>query len=327
MCIIAENPSPPTVREIPHVVKYHVCCFVIGGHLRPPFIETAISYPLATSYQTPTNMPPSLKVLDLPNELLLIVANNLGPGDLCSFLLANRLLCDLLTPRLRTLAVENKEGQPALHWAIEKGYPILALLVLDIKGASSNLEFQCPDSCLHCGRIGGTALYRAVRDGYTAVVRKLVQTGASINAPNKRGQTALCWAAFDGMEEMVKLLLSYGADIRTAGHVTGKSALSWAAKQGHEKIVKLILEKDSSIIEMADLYGRTALLLAASSGHSATVKILLENGAEISCQDFGGMTPLHHAIHNGYLGVARLLEENGTEVNAQHRDFMMLTQE
>jgi ankyrin repeat protein len=53
----------------------------------------------------------------------------------------------------------------------------------------------------------------------------------------------------------------------------------WAAHNGHEAVVKLLLEKGAEL-ESKDNYGQTLLSLAAQVGREALVMLLLEKGAE-----------------------------------------------
>jgi ankyrin repeat protein len=54
--------------------------------------------------------------------------------------------------------------------------------------------------------------------------------------------------------------------------------LLYAAENGHEAVVKLLLEQGAEL-ETKDLDGRTPLSRAVENGHEAVVKLLVEKGA------------------------------------------------
>ncbi len=79
--------------------------------------------------------------------------------------------------------------------------------------------------------------------GTAEEVRKALDSGASIHARDKRGETALMGTAFNLNPEVVKVLLAGGADIRSVDK-WGNNAVWWAQdnKTGaKEKIVQLLL--------------------------------------------------------------------------------------
>jgi ankyrin repeat protein len=114
---------------------------------------------------------------------------------------------------------------------------------------------------------GWVVLYRAASIEDKAVIRTLLKMGADVEAENK-GRTALDWAAENGHEAVVGLLLEKGLDD------DGRVALYWAAENGHEEAVGLLL-KNGVDVNAKDEYGSTALHWAAFTGQEA-VELLLK---------------------------------------------------
>ncbi|QYT04235.1 Ankyrin repeat protein [Trichoderma simmonsii] len=94
---------------------------------------------------------------------------------------------------------------------------------------------------------------------------------------------------------------------------SGRTALSWAAKNGHEAVVKLLLEQ-SADIDSKDNGEQTPLSLAAENGHEAVVGLLLEKGAKAESKDKRDRTPLSLAAKNGHDTVVKLLVTNSAAI-------------
>ncbi|KAL1625640.1 hypothetical protein SLS56_007224 [Neofusicoccum ribis] len=101
------------------------------------------------------------------------------------------------------------------------------------------------------------------------------------------------WAAQNGNETIVELLLETGkADVDSKDQF-GRTPLWWAAESGHEAVVKLLLETGKVDVDLKDQFGRTPLWWAAESGYEAVVKLLLETGkVDVNLKDQSGRTPL-----------------------------------
>jgi hypothetical protein len=67
----------------------------------------------------------------------------------------------------------------------------------------------------------------------------LLDNGASIDARNRRGETALISTALNGQTFTVEVLLGRGADPTLTDH-TGRTALDCARQNRHRAIVKML---------------------------------------------------------------------------------------
>lgn len=176
-----------------------------------------------------------------------------------------------------------------------------------------------------------TGLHCASFFGVVEVATALIGTkGCDINQIDCTGITPLMWAAENGHDPLVKLLLAQNnLDPDKVDPKYGRTALSRAAGNGHEGVVRLLLGRASSedswwghsprlmrLIQgrgnakpdIADYYDRTPLSWAAGNGHGDVVTILLrEEGVRPDKPDQLGRTPLLWAARNGHEGVVQLL--------------------
>lgn len=95
-----------------------------------------------------------------------------------------------------------------------------------------------------------------------ALVRESLSEGAN---PNKKfeGNPAIYMAARFGNNDVIVVLLEYGADINAKTDIAGRTALHEAALQGHLSTVKLLLERGADV-NAKNRHGRTPLYYAAS---------------------------------------------------------------
>ncbi|KAM6527505.1 hypothetical protein FSOLCH5_003571 [Fusarium solani] len=119
---------------------------------------------------------------------------------------------------------------------------------------------------------GRTPLSYAAEDGHEAVVRLLLKRGAHTEAPDEKGRTPLLWAAANGQEAVVRLLLKRGAHTE-APDEKGRTPLSWAAVRGDEAVVRLLLERGAHPEATGEM-GWTTLDWATMTGHEAVVRLL-----------------------------------------------------
>ncbi|KFY69225.1 hypothetical protein V496_00421 [Pseudogymnoascus sp. VKM F-4515 (FW-2607)] len=211
------------------------------------------------------------------------------------------------------------------HWGhhVRKGFTLIAEVCsfleknAQVEASSQallNSKFYPEDS-----GYSWTPLSWAARNGHEAVVQLLLGKGAEVEAKDEMyGQTPLSLAAESGHEAVVQLLLGKGAEVETKDQVSGRTPLSLAAESGHEAVVQLLLGEGAEVETKDQVSGRTPLSLAAESGHEAVVQLLLGKGAEVETKDqVSGRTPLSLAAESGHEAVVQLLLGKGAEVETK----------
>jgi ankyrin repeat protein len=153
-----------------------------------------------------------------------------------------------------------------------------------------------------------TGLHLAAYFGVAGAVEALLHKGVEIDAKNSDNQTPLWWAALNGHEAVVKLLLITGKVDVDPKDWCGQTPLSQAAKNGHEAVVKLLLITGKVDVNCKDRDGWTPLSRAAANGYEAAVKQLLANDSiNPNSKDNSGWTPLWLALENEHEAVVKLL--------------------
>lgn len=189
------------------------------------------------------------------------------------------------------------------------------------------------------------------------LIKKLLESGANPNAfvdniptsrrsslnltPRTTFATALGRAAFSADMELVRLLLSHGADpniassqnetalMQAAGYawIDGYSK-QWKTNVERLEVVKLLVELGGNV-NAADDFGITALMSAGNYGDSTIIQYLVDVGADLSAHDlgkkndgqFGGsiepLMPVDYAI-----GVGSFRPNNSIVLNEKPTELM-----
>uniref|UniRef100_A0A8C9U6X0 Ankyrin repeat domain 52a n=2 Tax=Scleropages formosus TaxID=113540 RepID=A0A8C9U6X0_SCLFO len=155
-----------------------------------------------------------------------------------------------------------------------------------------------------------TPLMLAVLGSHTGCVHVLLERGATADAGDKRGRTALHRAAVMGCEDCVLALLEHDAYVMCRDF-QGRTPMHLAASCGHAELLGSLLQasaRTDPLDSLLDYSGYTPLHWAAYHGHEDCLEVLLEH-KPFSIQEGNPFTPLHCALMNGHDGSAELLLE------------------
>ena len=176
----------------------------------------------------------------------------------------------------------------------------------------------CAISIESKGQYQKTPFICAAQKGQLAVLKKLKEKGANLNAIDKDGNNALHNACFfSNSPETVKWLIDTCAiSIESKGQHK-RTPFICAAQKGQLAVLKKLKEKGANL-KAIDKDGDNALHYACLSSNSPeTVKWLIETCA-ISIESKGQYqkTPFLCAAEKGQLSVLKKLKEKGANLNA-----------
>ena len=226
--------------------------------------------------------------------------------------------------RIRTGGADVNEAQPdgtrPIHWAVYKvDYELIDALIAKKAKVDVTNEF------------GSTPLAEAVKLADARMVKMLLDAGAGVEGANQDGETALMLAIKTAELPIVEMLVKAGANVNTVEKFQNQTPLMWAAAapKNAGEMIKLLLSKGADVKPRA-LYtdwpnqissepraqyrpvgGLTALLYASRNGCYDCVEALIGAGADVNVPTPEGVTPLMVALDNDHNDVAKLLLDRG----------------
>ncbi len=227
----------------------------------------------------------------------------------------------------------NDASQTPLGVAISRGHVACALALLD-GGASARTVDEERRTPLHLATQYGAGTGGAVAvtgagdtnahpDETLALLRKLLDAKADVNATDRDSRTPLHWSAGKNNAACVGVLLAAGASAEAldwaghspmhwsctfdavecarALHAAGgradgvdrdkRTPLHWAADKSSERCLAFLLSEGKVAVDATDRCGYTALHSAARRGSIACIKLLLDAGANRAIIAIDGETP------------------------------------
>lgn len=162
--------------------------------------------------------------------------------------------------------------------------------------------------------------FTAIQNGDIDVVEQSLQADTNLcNAEDENGLIALGVAAHYGQMGIVRLLLNYGADIKSVSnskvsYIPSNSALHAAiAGKAPKELVEFLLIEGADIHGI-DSEGYTPLHVAAFEGDEDLVTLLLEFSADPDFRNDANQTPLDIAEDRGNMDFISACERYSTRL-------------
>lgn len=222
-------------------------------------------------------------------------------------------------------------GRTALHEV--KSRDMAALLISS--GANFNAKDRSGHTPLYTSAIGRKkdvvklllqckarveTIFDAVLADDRARVEAMLDADPSLLNHNERnGPTPLGFAVTAGNHEMMRMLISRGADVNARSEYDGDAPLHDAVMWDDVEAIKILLNS-SADIQARNTCDETPLHYAAWQDESNAATLLISNGADPNAGDHNLLTPLHEAVRYGRTKVSRVLLDAGADVNARTED-------
>jgi ankyrin repeat protein len=146
--------------------------------------------------------------------------------------------------------------------------------------------------------------------GLTEVARRFLATGTDVNEKGNYMGSAMQAASPKGHVEVVKLLLSYGADVNLRAG-SRSSPIVGAPLE----VTKLLLDFGANVDAGGEPYD-SAIFSACMFGKAEVVKLLMEHGVNLNVVDDDSGSLIQTASAHGHIEVVKLLLAHGADANA-----------
>jgi ankyrin repeat protein len=202
------------------------------------------------------------------------------------------------------------EGKTLIHIASSTGHESVIQYALNHALNISLLVNLVDDQ-------GFTPLINATISESTEIMKLLLSHGADVNHRNNDGATALHFAAGDGSIERITLLVDAGCDITTSSE--SGSPLSWAAGNGRADAIRYLAERGCSCETVGSL-GIPPIFMAAVAPSEESVIALIDHGADVGYVITGNLTVLHICSEHGMASAVEAILRTPTGIKTAQQE-------
>lgn len=258
-----------------------------------------------------------MTLLELPTELLLLIASFLPQRALAHLLQVHRSLYEVLLPNLYQRHIRDNRLQLGLFWSVATGNEAAVNNFLhygaDVNACIGIIPIRQAKIPFQPWFNVQTPLSIAANIGNDVLVDLLLKHGANVNGFPSPGwgttQPAVLDALLSGYEGTVRLLLMHKSPMQKPSMELG-GLVNCAIAKGEISLLKLLVEFGADL--NIPWRGAYPLNRAVSSPNLSTeiVQFLLDNGADIGLANGDPGILLDQAIH-GTIGTLCLLLDRG----------------
>jgi ankyrin repeat protein len=215
----------------------------------------------------------------------------------------------IILPPRRTNTEMSVDNEPLALWAL--AYADLTDEITErlSEDLDEDINGKDPD-------MGETALHHSVSNNNEEVIRQLISRGADLNATNNYGRTPLHLAALYVCHEAGEILLDAGANIDALDQ-WGATPLKMRGSRNQKSLNVLLIERGAKLTDETTALN-AYLELAVIYGSANAVCRLVDAGAELWRKDWYGRTPFMIARNYEHEDIANLLLELGRSAGSSN---------
>ncbi|QGA21503.1 hypothetical protein EYB26_009214 [Talaromyces marneffei] len=158
------------------------------------------------------------------------------------------------------------------------------------------------------------ALSAATETNDPDILRLLLDKGIDPNLERVMDETPLQVASFNSNHKAAELLIQYGAKTDIGGGRFGFPLQSACASYGSVEVVKVLLSNGADVNQRGGAFG-TALHTAAFYGDLEMAQYLIDHGGNIHAKGVMFDSVLRHAIQNGHTDIFIALFKEGADMD------------
>jgi ankyrin repeat protein/serine/threonine protein kinase len=192
-------------------------------------------------------------------------------------------------------------------------------------------------------REGSSAVHYAVKANQLEMVKRLIEKGADLTVPNKKGQLPqeVCeseeimavleeainnkYALLKAVQQIdfnqVKLLLKFPYTDINCVNEDGRTCLYFACMSENLEMISLLLDNGADPNILDNWQSQVLGTIAFYSRNVKIIKLLLHAGSRLDMVNIWGKTALFNACESGNVEVARYLMEKGAKVDLDGIQF------